>query len=111
MGTVTVSDRKRRAAERLANAAEAVMRDLSEFARSRSGGRFVVFGSAATGQMHYGSDFDVLIDFPPEQERAAWDAVEDSCARHGIKPDILPASMTKASFIERLLESPIRTIP
>jgi predicted nucleotidyltransferase len=110
MTTVTVTERKRRGAERLAEAAEAVIADLSAYARRSEGGRFIVFGSAASGNMRHNSDFDVIVDFPPGEETAAWHAVEESCARHGIKPDILPASMTKQSFIERIEKSTVRII-
>ena len=112
MTVVTVAERKRRSAEKQNAAAKAVMAELLAYAQTKSGvGRFIVFGSAASGMMRNDSDFDVIIDFPSGDENAAWHAVEASCARHGIKPDILPASMTKRSFIDRIEKSRVRTIP
>jgi predicted nucleotidyltransferase len=111
MTVVTVAERKRRSAEKLNAAAEAVIAELLAYARAKSGGgRFIVFGSAASATMRHGSDFDVIVDFPPGDETAAWQEVEVSCARHGIKPDVLPASMTKRSFIDSVEKSPIRII-
>ena len=112
MTFLTVSERKRRSAERLAAAAEAVMAELSAYARSKgSQGRFIVFDSAASGEMRYDSDFDVIVDFPAAEEAAAYNAVEEFCGRHGIKPDVLPASMIDGSFIERVMKAPVRILP
>ena len=111
MTVVTVAERKRRSAEKLNAAAQAVMAELLAYARAKSGGgRFIVFGSAASGTMRRDSDFDVIVDFPSGDETAAWQAVEVSCARHGIKPDVLPASMTKRSFIDSVEKSRGRII-
>ena len=93
MTFLTVSERKRRSAERLAAAADAVMAELSAYARSQgSQGRFIVFGSAAS-------------------EAAAYNAVEESCGRHGIKPDVLPVSTMDGSFIDRVMKAPVRILP
>lgn len=110
MPVVTIAERKRRSAEKMTAAAEAVMAELSEYARTYSG-KYIVFGSAASGTMRHDSDFDVIVDFPPEAEADAWREVEDACGRHGIKPDVLPASMTKKSFISRIMNSPTRVLP
>jgi predicted nucleotidyltransferase len=110
MPVVTVSERKRRSAERMTAAAEAVMAELLEYARAH-GGKFIVFGSAASGTMRRDSDLDVIVDFPLDREADAWREVEDACVRHGIKPDVLPASMTKKSFISRIMKSPTRVLP
>ncbi|HWT30854.1 MAG TPA: nucleotidyltransferase domain-containing protein [Propylenella sp.] len=112
MTFLTVSERKRRSAERFAAAAEAVMADLSAYARAKgSPGRFIVFGSAASGSMRYDSDFDVIVDFPPGEEAAAYNAVEDACGRHGLKADVLAGSLIDGSFIERVMKAPVRILP
>jgi predicted nucleotidyltransferase len=110
MPVVTVAERKRRSAEKMAAAAEAVMAELSDYARAHSG-HFIVFGTAASGTMRHDSDFDVIVDFPFDAEADAWREVEDACGRHGIKPDVLPVSMTKKSFIDRIMKSPTRVLP
>jgi hypothetical protein len=77
MTFLTVAERKRRSAERLAAAADAVIRELADYARKTGGpGRFIVFGSAASGEMRYDSDFDVIVDFPAAEEAAASVGVE-----------------------------------
>ncbi len=112
MTFLTVAERKRQSAERLAAAAEAVIRELADYARETGGpGRFIVFGSAASGEMRYDSDFDVIVDFPAAEEAAAYNAVEEFCDRHGIKPDVLPASMIDSGFIERVMKAPVRILP
>jgi predicted nucleotidyltransferase len=111
MDAVTVRERKRRNAERLTAAARAVIFDLSAFAGAHPGGRFIVFGSVADGEICHDSDFDVIVDFPPLHEDAAWRAVEDSCERHAIRPDVLPASKLKDGFLQEIMRSSIRIIP
>lgn len=110
MAVVTLAERKRRSADSMAVAAEAVIVELSDYARTH-GGSFIVFGSAASGRMRHDSDFDVIIDFPQDEEADAWRAVEDACAQHGIKPDVVPVSMTKQSFIRRIMKTPARVLP
>jgi predicted nucleotidyltransferase len=107
---VTLAERKRRSAEKMTAAAEAVMAELSDYARAH-GGQFIVFGSAASRTMRHDSDLDVIVDFPLDREADAWREVEDACVRHGIKPDVLPASMTKKSFVSRIMKSPTRVLP
>ncbi len=64
MSVVTIAERKRRSAEKLAAAAAAVMAELTDYARSTAGsGRFIVFGSAAAEAIRYDSDFDASVDF------------------------------------------------
>lgn len=97
---VTVSERKKTEAERRSRAARTVADELRAFARS-NGGRFVLFGSFASGAMRFDSDLDVLIDFDPDTRVEAWSVVERACARAAIEPDIHDASTSKRALIER----------
>ena len=83
---VTVSERKARRIERLRAASREVLDCLRDYG-SRHGGRFLVFGSAARGDIHTDSDFDVVVDFPHPAERAARTYVEEICAYHRLTPD------------------------
>ena len=111
MNIVTLPDRKARMAARKAAAAKAVIERLrAHVLASGSNGRFIVFGSAASGAIRHGSDFDVIIDFPPDGERAAWDAVEDACREYDIREDIKSAATTAPEFIAKVLSSAVEVI-
>lgn len=66
---------------------------------------------AARGELRHDSDFDVIVDFPPAREADAWRLTEDACARHGVRPDILPASLTDPAFIAKILRSRVVILP
>jgi hypothetical protein len=46
-------------------------RELADYAR-RHGGRFIVYGSAASGRFHFESDIDILVDFDDEAWGLHW---------------------------------------
>jgi predicted nucleotidyltransferase len=62
MAVVTVSERKARRAALKRSAVARVMDELKTYAAAH-GGRFLVFGSVATGKVKFDSDFDVVVDF------------------------------------------------
>ena len=98
---VTGPDRKAREAARRRAAVEAVIHTLSAYARQR-GGRFLVFGSAATGKVRHTSDLDLVIDFPAETEGEAWSFVEQVCRRPGLSGDIHSTHTTRRDFLDRI---------
>lgn len=98
---VTLADRKRRKVGQLRSATSDVMALLGTYAAKRSG-RFLVFGSAARGDLRFDSDFDLLIDFPLESERAARDYAEKVSIEHGLKPDIHMASEASPALMDRV---------
>ena len=61
--------------------------DLEAYA-GRNGGRFVLFGSAARGEMRHDLDVDILVDFPTDSESKAWLFAEDRAWALDLKPDI-----------------------
>lgn len=87
MSIVTIAERRACEIARLKAAAAAVLADLGSFPRDE-GVRFVVFGSFARGDVVAISDLDLLVDGPEERQRAARDALETICERHGIRPDV-----------------------
>jgi predicted nucleotidyltransferase len=100
MIVTTLSERKARETERRAEAASQVAALLRAHATAH-GGRFILFGSFATGRMRYDSDLDVLVDFEPAESAAAWRFVEDACREAGVEADIHDAASSKAPFVAR----------
>ena len=105
-GIVTLSERKRRATEHRSASARRVCAGLSTYARSH-GGRFLVFGSAAKGQMRYDSDIDILVDFSANVEGKAVDFVEATCADEGLPVDIFVYRSCSRGFLDRIFRHAI----
>ncbi len=87
MSVVTIAERRAREIARLEAAAAAVLTDLGGYAQNEDV-RFVVFGSFARGDVVTTSDLDLLVDGPEDRQRAAREAAEAACERHGIRPDV-----------------------
>ena len=98
---VTLAERKAAEAERRRRAVEALRPVLAAYARVH-GGRFLLFGSAARGQMRFGGDVDILVDFPPDALDDAWNFVEPACWDRHLEPDITPFSWCRGRFRERV---------
>ena len=71
------------------------------FARRR-GGRILLFGSAARGELTDMSNIDVLIDVPSDAEADAWVLAEHLSRLHDIPVDIHSARTTRPEFIRRI---------
>lgn len=99
---VTLQERKAREAARRTEAAERIALRLQTYARE-NGGRYLLFGSAARGEMRFDSDIDVLVDFPEDQMRDAMNAAEDFCEDEGLPSDVLPFETRSRSFLDRVL--------
>ena len=63
MATVTLKERKARALQERRAALDRVLPRLAEEA-ARFRGQYVLFGSAARGELRANSDIDLLADFP-----------------------------------------------
>ena len=83
---VTIAERKARKVAGLRLAIEEVMDEIRGFAR-RHGGRYIVFGSVARGDLRPDSDLDLVVDFPPGTLPEARAFAEDACARAGVPLD------------------------
>ena len=56
----------------------------------RHGGRFLVFGSAARGDIHDGdSDLDLIADFPATEQSTAIRKASEACVAARIPHDLL----------------------
>jgi predicted nucleotidyltransferase len=101
-GVLTLEARKRARVGQIREGFAALREELARYARVR-GGRFLVYGSAATGRLHFDSDIDILVDFDDAGLAAALDFVEGACARLQLKPDVQPMSWCTSAFLDRIL--------
>jgi predicted nucleotidyltransferase len=98
---VTLKERKAKEAERRRLAVAELREVLAAYARAH-GGRFLLFGSAARGEMRYNSDVDILVDFPGKALNEAWNFAERACWDRKLDPDITPRSWCREQFLERI---------
>jgi predicted nucleotidyltransferase len=98
---VSLTERKRAEADRRRRAVGELRAALASYAQEH-GGRFLLFGSAARGDMRYDSDVDILVDFPPCALDDAWQYAERACWDRHLEPDITPFSWCKGRFLERV---------
>ncbi|MCE6958724.1 nucleotidyltransferase domain-containing protein [Cereibacter sphaeroides] len=101
IGIVTLAERKARAKAARVAASERIAAALRAYARVH-GGRYVLFGSAARGEMRHDSDIDILVDFPPEREAEAMRHAEDLCAAEDQSCDVLPMLSRDPAFLQRI---------
>jgi predicted nucleotidyltransferase len=95
---VTVAERKAAEATRRQRAVVDLRRVLDAYARAH-GGRFLLFGSAAHGQMRYDSDVDILVEFPPDRQGAAWNFAERACWDRRLEPDVTTPDWCTDDFL------------
>ncbi|HUN44402.1 MAG TPA: nucleotidyltransferase domain-containing protein [Acetobacteraceae bacterium] len=98
---VTLSERKQAEAQRRQQAVASLKGDLLTYARAH-GGRFILFGSGARHEMRYDSDVDILVDFPPDGDAAAWDFAEHACWDRGLEPDLMRLAWCKRGFLAHI---------
>src|SRR5271155_3861001 len=98
---VTLTERKAAEAARRRQAVAALVPVLAEYAR-RHGGRFLLYGSAARGQVKDHSDVDLLLDFPGETLGDAWNFAEAACWDRGLEPDLMPYGWCKPAFLDHV---------
>jgi predicted nucleotidyltransferase len=95
---VTVAERKTAEATRRQRAVADPRRVLDAYACAH-GVRFLLFGSAAHGQMCYDSDVDILVEFPPDQQAAAWNFAERACWDRRLEPDVTTPDWCTEDFL------------
>lgn len=99
----TLADRKADAVAAKAAALD-LLHPVLEHHAQRLGGHFLLYGSAARGELRHGSDIDLLLDFPDHTATtAAWDAAEQACAGLGLDCDIRPLAWCSARFLDHVL--------
>jgi predicted nucleotidyltransferase len=97
-GIITVAERKAAEATRRQRAVAQLRRALDGYARAH-GGRFLLFGSAARGQMRYDSDVDILVEFPPDRQAAAWNFADRACWGQRLDPDVMASAWCTDEFL------------
>lgn len=102
-GIKTLAQRAREAQARLAVALASLDADLAAYAR-REGGRFIRYGSTATGRATARSDVDIMADFHDERVSAACRFADEACSDRDLLPDVRPAIWCSQRLIARALE-------
>lgn len=98
---VTLTERKAAEASRRQHAVALLKSALATYAKDHRG-RFLLFGSAARGDMRFDSDVDILVDFSAEHDAAAWDFAERACWERNLEPDLMRRAWCKSSFLEHI---------
>lgn len=96
--TLSLAQRAAKRKESRRRALTALGERLASFAQS-AGGRYVLYGSAARGELHATSDVDILVDFPHSARIDALVFAECACAALGLAGDV----RTVESASDRLL--------
>jgi predicted nucleotidyltransferase len=97
----TLTERKAARVSFLHEAVATLRNRLCEYARAH-GGRFLLYGSAARGELRFDSDIDVLIDFPEDRLSAAWRFAEDLCRELDLKADLCPLAWCRDDFVAHI---------
>jgi predicted nucleotidyltransferase len=103
---VTLRQRKQERTEEIRAAFMRLRDDLIEYGRAQ-GGRFWIYGSAATGNLHFESDIDILVDFPAEKTAAAVGYVERRGADLGLRVDVQPKAWCSDEFLQRVSQAAV----
>ena len=98
----TLAQRKEARVDEIRAGGARLREALAVYGRAH-GGRFLIYGSAATGRLHYESDVDLLVDFPADLTSEALDFVEDECARLKLNVDAQPKAWCKPAFLSRIM--------
>lgn len=87
-------------AERRRRAVQALGERLTVYARER-GGRYLLYGSAARGEVRASSDVDILVDFPSVRRAEALLFAEHICAELGLRGDVRGVETASARLLAR----------
>ena len=99
---LTISKRKQARVASIRSGLPDFEEELRGYARLHHG-RFVIFGSTVTDRLHYGSDIDILADFPQDKMGAALDFANALGAQFDLPVDILSYRHCKPEFLKRVL--------
>ena len=96
---VTLAERKEIRRRGVRRSAQRIKERLAGYARE-TGGRFIIFGSAASGDMNENSDIDILADFPDAEWIKALLFAERLCAEEKVPCDIFPYRQCDDAFVQ-----------
>lgn len=103
-GVRTLDQRRRDRVVALQHGVDQLVPRLASYAK-RQGGRYILFGSAASGDLHDLSDVDLIADFPQEVVIAACAFADACCSELGLTGDVRPASWTSDVLMDRALST------
>jgi predicted nucleotidyltransferase len=101
-GIVTLKERHRRKMERMARAVVEIDAALAGYAREH-GGRFIRYGSTATGRMRAHSDVDIIADFAMAEAGCATTFAEEACSAHDMPADARSIDYASPALLDRAL--------
>ena len=102
-GVVTLAERYRLKLEAMRSALPRLDAALAAYARQH-GGRFIRYGSSATGRWRLGSDIDLIADFSEHAAGiVACRVADDVCFGLGLEPDSRPADWVSNKLLSRAL--------
>lgn len=104
MRIITLAERDAAALSERRSAITEAQKRLADEAPLHSGS-YLVFGSAARGDIHARSDLDLLADFPRANTPGAIRAAEDICHELGVPCDIIDKSLCNPEFLTFALAS------
>jgi hypothetical protein len=97
---VTLAERRARKMDAIGRSLAALDAALIAYAR-QAGGRFIRFGSTATGRAAPHSDVDIIADFPGTDDIAASLHAEALCLGLGLTPDPRPIRYVSERLLQR----------
>ena len=103
---ITLKERHARKMARMKQALVEIDASLLAYARQH-GGRFIRYGSSATGRIRQHSDVDIIADFPDEVAGLAASYAEDICFERQMRPDVRAVRYATPPLLERALEEGI----
>jgi hypothetical protein len=96
---LTLSERKQARLASLCQAVAELRVVLSAYGQAH-GGRFLLYGSAARGELRHDSDVDLLVDFADVDDACRF--AEEACWDRGLSPDLRPLAWCTPGFLERI---------
>lgn len=96
---LTLIERKKIAMDDMRNGIALLCQDLKDYVAANEG-QFILFGSAARGTFELHSDVNIIVDFPVDKETGSCRFAEESCYKHGLKPDVRSIGFCNEEFIK-----------
>lgn len=100
----TFETRRLEAVSAIREGVERLQPRLADYARLH-GGRFILFGSTISGEIHDQSDVDIIADFPKPVVFDACRFADEACIELGLAPDVRPAIWTAPEILRRALDT------
>ena len=100
---ITLKQRHARKMARMDQALVEIDALLQAYARQH-GGRFIRYGSTATGRMRQHSDVDIIADFDDARAGSAASYAEEVCFLKQMLPDVRAVTYASPELLARALE-------